>query len=174
MAQFRAELADDAAGIGAAAVAFVDECDAGDLVALHLLVHRDGLGLDAADRAEHEDGAVEHPERTFHLDGEIHMAGRVDDVDLMVLPFAEGGRRGNGDAALLFQLHGIHGRADAVLALDFVNGMDALGVVENPLGQRGLARVDVGADPDVSGFLNVVFHDAFPFASKNKKIPHLE
>lgn len=60
------------------------------------------------------------------------------------------------------QLHGIHGCADAVLALDFVNGMwDALGVIENPLGQRGLARVDVGADPDVPDFLNAFFMTPF-------------
>ena len=41
---------------------------------------------------------------------------------------------------------------DAVLALDLVDRVDPLGVEEDALGQRGLARVDVGADADVADF----------------------
>jgi hypothetical protein len=50
-----------------------------------------------------------------------------------------------------------------------VNGVDPLGVKKNSFGQCRLARVDVGADSDISDFLDVAFHRAFPFASKNKK-----
>ena len=56
----------------------------------------------------------------------------------------------------------IHGRADAVFALDVVDGMDSLGVEQDPLGEGGLARVDVGRDPDVSDLVDVATHDQCP------------
>ena len=46
-----------------------------------------GLGLDAADAAEDHDRAVEHAERPLDLGGEVHVAGRVDQVDEAVAPF---------------------------------------------------------------------------------------
>ena len=68
----------------------------------------------------------------------------------------------DGDAALPLQFHVVHGRADAVLALDLVDGVDPLGVEQDPLGQRGLARVDVGRDPDVSDLVDIATHDLCP------------
>ena len=38
-------------------------------------------GSTPATRVEHRDGAVEHPQRALHLDGEVDVPGRVDDVD---------------------------------------------------------------------------------------------
>ena len=86
------------------------------------------------------------------------MPRRVDDVDLMVQPLAERRRRGDGYAALLFQLHRVHGGADAVLALYVVNGMDPLRIKKNPLGQSGLPRVDMGADADIPDIFQLVGH----------------
>src|SRR5882762_4811902 len=54
------------------------------------------------------DGAVavfEHAQRPLDLDREIDVAGRVDDVDPVVLPPARGGCGGDGDAALLLLDH---------------------------------------------------------------------
>ena len=130
----------------------------GTLIALHLEIDGDGLRLDAAHGAEDQNGAVEHPERSFDLDGKIHMPGGIDDVDFMVEPFTERRCRGNGDAALLFQLHGIHRGADAVLALDVVNGVDTLRVKEYPLGKGGLPRIDMGADSDIPYIFKLVIH----------------
>ena len=45
------------------------------------------------------------------------------------------------------ELHVVHRRA---FALDLLDRVDRAGVVEDPLGERGLARVDVGRDPDVA------------------------
>src|SRR5665811_1983462 len=42
---------------------------------------------------------VEHTQGPLDLDGEIHMAGRVDDVDALVFPIGGGGGRRNRDAA---------------------------------------------------------------------------
>ena len=158
MAQLRAELADHPGGIGAAPVALVDEGDAGHPVALHLMIHRDRLRLNAAYGTEDQHRAVQHPEGTFDLDGEIHMPRGVDDVDLMVQPGAERRRRGDGDASLLFQLHGVHGRADAVFALDVVDGVNPFCIEQYPLRQGGLPRVDMGADPDIPDIFQFVGH----------------
>src|SRR3712207_7740189 len=65
------------------------------------------------------------------------------------------GRRGggDGDAALLLLLHPVHrGRA----LVDLAHLVGASRVVEDPLGRRRLARVDVGHDPDVAGLLERV------------------
>ena len=134
--------------VGADAVHLVDEADPRDLVAVGLAPHRLGLRLDAGDGVEHRHRAVEHPQRALHLDGEVHVARGVDDVDAVVVPHAGGGRGGDGDAPLLLLDHVVHhGRALVHLA-DLV-GLPR--VVEDPLGRRGLARVDVGHDPDVAG-----------------------
>ena len=75
----------DALVVGARVVHLVDERDARHAVALHLLVDGDRLALHALARVEHEDRAVEHAERALDLDGEVDVAGRVDDVDVVRL-----------------------------------------------------------------------------------------
>ena len=82
------------------------------------------------------------------------------------VPLAEGGGRGDGDAPLALEFHAVHERAHAVLALDVVHGVDALGVKEDPLGEGGFARVDVGADADVPDFADVFFHVDLPFSDE--------
>src|SRR3954470_10331010 len=87
--------------VRADAVHLVDEGDARDVVLVGLAPDRLGLRLDAGDRVEQRDGAVEHAQRALHLDGEVDVAGRIDDVDPVVVPLAgrSGGR--DRDAALL-------------------------------------------------------------------------
>jgi hypothetical protein len=65
----------------------------------------------------------------------------------MIAPEAGRGRRRDRDAALLLLRHPIHRRGALVHLADLVG---APGVVEDPLGRRRLARVDVGHDPDVA------------------------
>ncbi len=86
VAELLGDLVADLQGVGPDPVALVDEGDAGDVVAPELAVDGDRLGLDAADRAEDEDGRVEDPQGPLDLDGEIDVAGRVDDVDGVVGP----------------------------------------------------------------------------------------
>ena len=62
-------------------------------------------------------------------------------------PEAVGRGRRDGDAALLLLDHVVHGRGALVHLADLV--VDA-GVVEDALGHRRLARIDVGHDPDVA------------------------
>ncbi len=134
--------------VGADAVHFVDEADPRHVVLVGLAPHRLGLGLHAGHGVEHGDGAVEDAQRALHLDGEVDVARGVDDVDPVVAPRAGGGGGGDGDAALLLLDHPVHGRGAFVHLTDLVV---APRVIEDALGRGGLARVDVGHDPDVAG-----------------------
>src|SRR6185369_16319365 len=82
-AQALAHLADDAPEVGADAVHLVDERHARHAVAVGLAPHRLRLRLDAANPAEDRDRAVEDAEAALHLDREVDVPGRVDDVHAM-------------------------------------------------------------------------------------------
>ena len=139
--------------VGADLVHLVDEHDARNVVAVGLAPDGFGLGLDALVAVEHGDGAVEHAQRALDLDGEVHVPGGVDDVEAVVVP--EGGRRGrrDRDAALLLLLHPVHGGGAVV---DFADLMALAGVVEDPLGRRRLAGVDVRHDAEVAVVFDLV------------------
>ena len=133
--------------VGARAVHLVDERDARNAVAVGLAPDGLGLRLHPCDGVEDGDRAVEDAKAPLDLDGKVHVPGRIDDVDAMVAPLRGRRRRRDGDAALLLLRHPVH-RRGALVHLAHLVG--ATGVVEDPLGRRGLARVDVGHDPDVA------------------------
>jgi hypothetical protein len=141
---------DGAVEVGADAVHLVDEAHPRDVVLVGLTPHGLGLRLDAGDRVEHRDRAVEHAQRALDLDREVDVAGRVDDVDAVVVPDAGGGSGGDRDATLLLLGHVVHGGGAVVDLTDLVA---LAGVVEDALGRGGLAGVDVRHDPDVPGAL---------------------
>ena len=143
-----ADHGDGAVEVGADPVHLVDKAHPGHLVLVRLAPDGLGLGLDAGDGVEDGDGAVEDAKRPLDLDGEVDVAGRVDDVDPGVAPAA--GRRGGGDGdpALLLLDHPVH---DGAALVDLADLVGAARVVQDALGRRGLARVDVGHDPDVAG-----------------------
>src|ERR1035441_7640158 len=134
--------------VGADAVHLVDVGDARDVILVGLAPDRLGLGLHAGDGVEQGDRAVEHAQRALDLDREVHVPGRVDDVDAVVLPLGGGGRGGDRDATLLLLLHPVHDRRALVDLADLVG---APGVVEDALRRRRLTGVDVSHDPDVAG-----------------------
>jgi hypothetical protein len=136
--------------VGAHPVHLVDEGDARDVVAVGLAPHRLALRLDPAHRAEQRHRAVQDSQRTLDLDREVDMARGVDDVDPVVAPGAGGGGRGDGDAALLFLLHPVHGGGAVV---DLSDAVRLAGVEQYPLGGGGLPGIDVGHDADVPGLV---------------------
>jgi hypothetical protein len=141
--------------VGTDLVHLVAEDDAWNFVLVALTPDRLGLRLDALIRVEHADGAVEHAQRALYLDGEVDVAGGVDDVEPMLLalgrPECRGRSRGDGDAALLLLLHEIHGRSAFVHLADLVA---LAGVIENPLSRRRLPGIDVGHDAEIAVVLD--------------------
>jgi hypothetical protein len=136
--------------VGAGTVHLVDVGNPGDLVLVGLAPYRLRLRLYTGDRIEDRDRPVEDTEAALHLDGEVDVARRIDDVDPMVPPLASGRSGGDGDAALLLLLHPVHDRGTLV---DLAHLVGAAGVVEDALGGRRLAGIDVGHDADVACLL---------------------
>jgi hypothetical protein len=133
--------------VGARAVHLVDERDARYAVAVGLPPDGLRLRLDAGNRVEYGDRPVEHAQAALHLDGEVDVPGRIDDVDPKIAPERRRGRGRNGDAAFLLLGHPVHRRGALVNLTHLVR---AARVVEDPLRRRRLARVDVGHDHDVA------------------------
>ena len=136
--------------VRADAVHLVDERDARDGVLVGLAPDGLGLRLDAGDGVEQRDRAVEDAQRALDLDGEVDVAGRVDDVDAVLAPLAGGGGGGDRDATLLLLLHPVH-RGGALV--DLTDLVGPARVIEDALGRRRLTGVDVRHDPDVPGLL---------------------
>ena len=146
-------------------VHLVDEGDTRDMISVRLTPHVLGLGLNASLRVEDADGAVKHAERALDLDGKIHVAGGVDDVDAVLQraglrlavflqrPVAGGSSGGNGNTSLLLLLHVVHCRGALIGLTDLVVHT---GIVQNTLGKGRLSCVDMRHDTDISGSLEGV------------------
>ncbi len=119
-----------------------------------VVVHREiGVGeclrLDALGRVHDEDRPLAGRERARHLVGEVHVPGRVDQVQDVVLavarPVAEGHRpRLDRDAALLLELHVVEH-----LLVHLARG-DRAADLQDPVRERRLAVVDVRDDGEVA------------------------
>jgi len=92
------------------------------------------------------------------------VAGGVDDVDLVLVPEARDGGRGDRDATLLLLLHPVGGRGAIVRLADLVVGSR---VEQDALGRRRLAGIDVRHDADVADLRevgeHVLCHGMFPY-----------
>jgi hypothetical protein len=163
----RAEAALDHLGraveVGTDLVHLVAEDETRNIVLVGLAPNRLGLRLDTGIRIEQRNGAVENAQRTLDFDGEVDVAGGVDDVEaaqLAVATLPEGRRRGrrDRDAALLLLLHPVH-RCGAVM--DFADLVRLARVVEHALSRRRLAGIDVSHDAEVTVVFDLIFasHD---------------
>ena len=73
------------------------------------------------------------------------MARGVDDVDAHILPHDRGRLGQNGDAALLFQIVGIHDAFDDALVV-----AERAGLLQEAVDKSGLAVIDVRDDRDIA------------------------
>ncbi len=122
-------------------VYFIDKGDLGNVEIFRLPPHGFRLRLNPAHGAENAHGPVQHAQGALHLNGEVHMARRVDEVDGIFAPLAGGAGRHDGDAAFLLLRHVVHS-SGAVVHL--AHAVDFAAVEKHALGKRGLARVDMG------------------------------
>ena len=109
----------------------------------------DGLRLDALRGVDEQHRALAGRERARHLVGEVDVTRRVDEVELVVLAVARAvgdahGLRLDGDAALALEVHAIE-----ELLLHVARAHRA-GELEDAVGQRRLAVVDVSHDGEVA------------------------
>ena len=96
--------------IRAGDIHFVDVRHAGNMILGGLMPHGFRLGLNAAFRTENSYRTVQYPQRALNFHGKVHVAGGVNDVNLVIPPKARGGRGSDGDATLLLLSHPVHGR----------------------------------------------------------------
>ena len=105
---------------------------------------REGLRLDPLRGVDDEQRALARLERAGHLVGEVHVTRRVDQVELVALP-AHPHRLGlDRDPALALELHRVEQLRPHVAR------RHGVGQLENAVGERRLAVVDVRDDREVS------------------------
>ena len=106
-----------------------------------------GLGLDALGAVDDHDRGVGGHERTIRVLGEVLVAGSVEDVHAAAAIGELQHRGGNGDAALLLDVHPVgDGMTGILLALDRAGTLNLAGVEQELLGEGGLAGVGVRDD----------------------------
>ena len=143
------DLLGDALGLGARQVELVEHRDELEAVLDREVRVRDGLRLDALRRVDDEQRALARGERAADLVGEVDVAGRVDEVQLVGLAVArlveDAHRlRLDRDPALALEVHRVeHLRAHRAR-------VDGLRHLEDAIGQRRLPVVDVGDDREVA------------------------
>ena len=135
--------------VGPHAVELVDEGDARHAMPVGLVPDGFALHLDAADGAEDAHRPVEDAQRTFHLRGEVDVAGRVDQGDARVAPLDGDGCAVDRDALGLFERIEVRG---GVAVIDVAGLVLGTAKVEDPLCGGGLAGVHVGDDADIAKF----------------------
>ena len=143
------DLRGDALRLGLRQVDLVEHRKHFEVLLDRLVAVRDGLCLDALCRIDDEQRALAGGERPGHLVGEIHVAGRVDDVELIVLAVgsAEHERhalRLDGDAAFTLDVHGIEDLSGHLPLRQRSAQLD------ESIGERRLAVIDVRDDGEIA------------------------
>ena len=157
------ELLDDDVRLGRGQVDLVEDGDDDEALRQRQVDVGQGLGLDALRGVDHEDGALAGLQAAADLVGEVDVAGRVDEVEPVAQAIAGDvlqahGARLDGDALLALEVHAVEDLADH-LAL-----VEGVGELQETVGQRRLAVVDVGDDREVAqARLGDPFHGAARF-----------
>ena len=141
--------------IRALAIEHVHEDDAGELELLGALPDAARVHLDAHHAARDDDRALDDPEGRRGVRLEARVAGRIDEVDLALLPVqvSERGRQRHLPL-LLFLLPVRDGRA----GLDRAEAVRLPRLKEQRLGQGGLPRASMADDGDVANLPGLVSH----------------
>ena len=129
------------------AVHLVDEGKNRDVAQRADLEQLDGLGLNALGGVNDHDGGVRRHQGAVGILTEVLVAGRVQNVDALALIVELQNRRGNGNTALLFNVHPVgHRMLGALLALDRTCGLDGPTVEQELFGECGFTGVGVRDD----------------------------
>ena len=133
-----------AVGVGLRKVDLVRDRNDLELVLDREIRVRERLGLDALRGVDDEHRALARLQRARHLVREVDVTRRVDQVELVALPVDAHRLRLDRDPPLALEIH----RVEQLLAhLALGNGVREL---QNPIGERRLAVIDVGDDREVA------------------------
>ncbi len=140
--------------VGAGEIDFVDDGDDFEAVVDGEVGVGEGLGLDALGGIDDEQRAFAGGEGAGDFVGEVDVAGRVDEVELVDLAVFgrihhADGVGFDGDAALALEVHGVED-----LGLHLARGQRA-GELEQAVGERGLPVIDVRDDREIADVLAV-------------------
>ena len=134
-------------GIAGLAVELVHKGEDGNVAQGANAKQLDGLSLDALGGVDHHDGGVGSHKRTVGILGEVLVARGVKDVHAATVVGKLQHRRGDGDTALLFDVHPVgYGMLRARLALNGTRRLDAAGIEQQFFGKGRLAGVGVRND----------------------------
>ena len=139
-AEHALDLARDPVGVGGGEVDLVHRGDDREVVLEGEVAVGEGLRLDPLRRVDEEQRAFARGEAARHLVPEVDVAGRVDQAEDVVLPLEAHVLGLDGDAALALEVHRVE------VLRPHVAGVDRAGELQDPVGERGLAVVDVGDD----------------------------
>ena len=132
-------------------VNLVNKTNARHAVFGSLAPHSFGLSFDTHLTIEHDDGAVEHAERAFHLGGKVDVARGINNVNLVTFPVGGNSSGSNGNTTFLFLFHPV-GSCTTGVAFHEVNFVFQTGTIKNRFGGSSLAGVDVRDDTDIAVF----------------------
>jgi hypothetical protein len=143
------ELLHDDLGLGRGQVDLVEDGNDRQVLAKGEMDVGEGLGLDPLGRVDDQDCALAGLEAAADLVAEVDVTGRVDEVE--AVDQAVGGR--------VFEADGPGLDRDPLLPLEVhrvedlarhLPGIDRVGRLEEAVGERGLAVIDVGDDREVA------------------------
>lgn len=147
--------------VGAGEVDFVDDGDDFEAVVGRNVGVGEGLGFDALCGIDDEESAFAGGEGARDLVGEVDVAGGVDEIELVgvavvrLVHHADGVGL-DGDAALALEVHGVED-----LGLHLAGGQRT-GQLEEPVGEGGLAVVDMRDDREVADVTWIHFVAGLP------------
>jgi hypothetical protein len=148
----RAELVEQIEGLvhdpvraRARAIDLVDHDDGLESERKRLARDESGLRHRAFDRVHQQQNAVDHRQHALDFAAEVGVSGRIDNVDMRAFVLHRAILGQNRDAALPFEVIGIH---DPLC--DMLMRGEGAGLTQELVDQRGLAVVDVGDDCDVA------------------------
>ncbi len=130
-----------------------------------------GLGLDALGAVDDHNSSVGGHKGTVGILREVLVAGGIEDVDAGAVVGELQHRGGNGNTALLLDVHPVRdGMLGRALALDRAGGLDAAGIEQQLLGKRCFTRVRVGyyrERPAAFYLFSVIRHIPHPYIIGN-------
>ena len=147
IAEAHAQLLDDLTEVGVLAVHLVDEESARQLGFLCITPCLLRLDFDARGRRNHDEGAVGRRQGILDLADEVRIARRVDEIDLIVTPFAGGELQVNRHAAALFLRLTVE---DTRVLFHAAEALDRARIEEAGIEQARLARLAMADDGNIA------------------------